>query len=181
MTGGDSSEGAEALTAAADWPAVAALRPEVLRFVRRMTYGHADAEDLTQQALLNAMRSLGNFRGGSSLATWVKGVAFNTVRQAQRAVRRRREDALDEDHFERADPQDPGPDRRLESRSEVVAVERALRELPEGFQEVVIAVCLEEMSYEEAADCLGIAVGTVRSRLSRARQMLAERLGREGR
>jgi RNA polymerase sigma-70 factor (ECF subfamily) len=142
-----------------------------------LTRGASDAEDLAQEAFVRAYLALGRFRGDSAFYTWLFGILLNVyrrwVRKQQRA-RRRRHDA------EVAGVADPAaaPSRRAAAGDELGRALRAIDGLPPRFREVMVLRHLEEMSYEEIAVATGCRLGTVRSRLHRARELLVARLGR---
>ena len=137
----------------------------------RMTANRANAEDCTQEAFIQAWRALPRFEGRSGFGTWLHRIAVNAV-LAQ--VRRRREETgadvpLDETLEFVADPTagEPGGDLDLEA---------AIAALPPGARRVMILAGVYGYSHEEAASMLGIAVGTCKAQLHRARQLLSARL-----
>ena len=136
----------------------------------RMTTNRATAEDCTQEAFIQAWRSLPAFESRSAFGTWLHRIAVNAV-LAQ--ARRRREllgaDASAEDEaVALADPMagDAGT---------VLDLEAGMRRLPAGARQALVLVGLYGYSHEEAAKMLGIAVGTCKSQVHRARQLLGER------
>jgi RNA polymerase sigma-70 factor (ECF subfamily) len=137
----------------------------------RMTANRATAEDCTQEAFIQAWRSLPAFESRSAFGTWLHRIAVNAV-LAQ--VRRRRErlgaDASAEDEaVALADPM-AGDD------GTVLDLEAGMRRLPAGARQALVLVGRYGYSHEEAAQMLGIAVGTCKSQVHRARQLLGERL-----
>jgi RNA polymerase sigma-70 factor (ECF subfamily) len=139
----------------------------------RMTGNVATAEDCVQEAFVQAWRNLGQFETRSAFGTWLHRIAVNTVLQQ---ARRRRETLGEADSIERevadrmADPlaADPGRDRDLEA---------AIAALPAGARHVLVLVGLYGHSHEEASQLLGVAVGTCKAQLHRARALLGARLG----
>lgn len=143
--------------------------------VKHVGWG-SDAEDLTQQAFVEAAQSFTTFKGASELSTWLYGIAMNLVRNyLSRAPHRRYafegDDALAETSCTRPDPFE-----QLSQTEAVRALEKALAELAPEMREVLMLVALDELSYEEAAEMLSIPIGTVRSRVSRARSSLRRQL-----
>ncbi len=137
----------------------------------RMTANRATAEDCTQDAFIQAWRSLASFENRSAFGTWLHRIAVNAV-LAQGRKRRERlgaEASADEDAERLPDP-DSGDD------GGVLDLERAIATLPAGARQVLVLVGIYGHSHEEAAEMLGLAVGTCKSQLHRARQMLTERL-----
>jgi len=151
---------------------------EVFRFAWHMTGSRPMADDVTQEVFFAVMREAGRYTPGiSSEAAWLRGIARNHVRR--RLDCERPALALPED--EDADP-DPGGGegdqlRDLVRTEQIEAVRRAVATLPVRYREVVVLCDLHERSYAEAAGTLGCAIGTVRSRLSRGRALLASKLG----
>lgn len=150
------------------------------RFVIRHI-GHADdADDIAQQAFTEAVRTIERFRGESELSTWLYGIAMNLVRNylnraPHRLHRFETEDALNEMASQTGDPSDI-----VARQQTITALNDMLGELPDDMREVLMLVAVEELSYEAAAAMLSVPVGTVRSRLSRARATLKRRLEAAG-
>ena len=165
--------------AAGDADALAALyhrrQAPVYRFALEMSGSEAVAEDVVQEVFLTLMRDHAAYdpqRG--SVASFLYGVARNHVR---RRLTRRWAAAEESDE----EPAAPGHPESELARSELIAsVRSAVLALPVRYREVVVLCDLEEADYTEAAASLGCAVGTVRSRLHRARRLLAERLREVG-
>jgi RNA polymerase sigma-70 factor (ECF subfamily) len=141
--------------------------PAVFVFLVRRTGDRELAEDLTSLVFLEAWRKRGSIRlSGDSALPWLYGVALHCARNARRSLRRQRA-ALDRLALERPAPAQAA-DREL---GDVLAL---LRRLPDNQRDVILACAWTGLSYEDAAVALGVPVGTVRSRLSRARGRLAE-------
>lgn len=150
---------------------------DVYRFALHMSGVATVAEDVTQDVFLIVMRDAGRYEPGrSTVAAWLCGIARNCVRQ--RLERDGRWESLDEDAEAEGSRTSVHPDPLADlARGERVAMlRRAVIALPVRYREVVVLCDLEELSYAEAADALGCAIGTVRSRLHRARTMLAARV-----
>jgi RNA polymerase sigma-70 factor (ECF subfamily) len=148
----------------------------------RLTRRPDDARDLVQETYLRAYRTFDNFRPGTNCKAWLFTILYSIF--VNRYHKQRREPQTVsveelEEKFHRslvaADPEGSrSPDRPPEWTDR--EVESAFDKLPESFRAVVLLVDVEELTYEEAATTLGCPVGTVRSRLSRARKALAVRL-----
>ncbi len=159
-------------------------RERLERFVRRHV-GHAhDAEDLAQQAFVEAARTYASFRGDSQLSTWLYGIAMNLVRHHLSRARGRHghgdghpsgDEALAELAAEGAPP-----DVRCDHAQLVRHLQADLQALMPEMREVLLLVALDDLSYEEAAATLAVPVGTVRSRVSRARAQLRQRMRLRG-
>jgi RNA polymerase sigma-70 factor (ECF subfamily) len=143
----------------------------------RMLGNRAEAEDVAQEAFVRAHRALGAFRGDAKLSTWLYSITsrlcLNRLASGERRMARRGEDAL-----LRLSDAGPRPDAALERRELETALGRAIAELPEDRRIVVVLRDIEGLSYEEIAQVLELELGTVRSRLHRARAELKEKLER---
>jgi RNA polymerase sigma-70 factor (ECF subfamily) len=141
--------------------------------------GSADrAEDMTQEIFVRVFRHLGRFNGRSSLKTWVYRVALNHCRS--RLSRRRwfllpLTEGYDEETsgVQLIEPR-RGPEEQALAQDAQRRVARALRQVKPVFREAVVLRDLEELSYEEIAEVLGVRIGTVRSRIARGREALRQ-------
>jgi RNA polymerase sigma-70 factor (ECF subfamily) len=162
----------------------------VLRFqdrVYNMSYrilgNREDALDISQEVFLTAFRALERFESRSSFGTWIYRVTVNRCRDELRRRGSRKHarpyslDAAEEDG-RALEPRskDPAPAERAATAETQAFVARAIGELPEDAREVLVLRDTEDLSYDEIAEALEIPVGTVRSRLNRARTLLRERL-----
>jgi RNA polymerase sigma-70 factor (ECF subfamily) len=147
--------------------------PFLARVSRSMSHSQAEAEDLAQETLVKAFRAMGSFDGRHPRA-WLARIARNT---AINRDQRNREFLLPEEGIVEPPPED-GSDPEDIVLSQIVDedLRRALDELPPVFRVVVQLVDVEEMSYKEAADILDVPLGTVMSRLHRARERLRRSL-----
>ncbi|HJV72282.1 RNA polymerase sigma factor [Ideonella sp.] len=155
-------------------------RTRLVHFVRRQVGDDAEAEDLAQQAFADAARAYAGFRGDSQLSTWLYGIALNLARnhQARSPSRRHRfEDASQLDDMPCGRP-DPSEQCELDQLMRRLA--RELDALSPDMREVLWLVSVDELAYEDAAARLSLPVGTVRSRVSRARSQLRRRFLRSG-
>ena len=140
-----------------------------------------DAADITQDVFLKAFRGIRGFRRGSSLKTWLYRIAIREALNHRRWLWRhhRQQDSIDMEagnghaSFEIEDASST-PFDQAASREVQLAVQQALRGVPEVFRSAVILRDLEGMSYEEVAEVLGVSVGTVKSRILRGRRLLRE-------
>jgi RNA polymerase sigma-70 factor (ECF subfamily) len=143
----------------------------------RLTRNTADAEDLVQDTYVKAFRSAKQFKAGTNLKAWLFTILHNAFRNRRRDSGRDPVD-VDSDRLELAAPADPsaGPEAQLLREALDADLQAALNGLPETFREAVWARDVDEFSYAEIAEMLGIPAGTVMSRISRGRRMLYERL-----
>ncbi|MEZ5233685.1 MAG: sigma-70 family RNA polymerase sigma factor [Acidimicrobiia bacterium] len=152
--------------------------PVLLRVARSLTRHDAEAEDLVQDTLLRAYRGIGRFDGRHPrawLLTICRNAHRNNARRARPEVLRDGDGGIDVLAGLTIDEQSLLVEDRLDA-----ALERALGELPERFRRPVELVDLDGLSYAEAAAALGVPVGTVMSRLHRARRRLRAAVEREG-
>lgn len=140
----------------------------------RMTSDRQRAEDSMQEAFVQAWRRLDSFQGKSAFGTWLHRIAVNQVLSLQRKEARR--PGLVELVEERAE--DPVAERRVKDSGLRMDLEGAIRSLPDGARNVFVLHAVHGYSHEETADMLGVAVGTCKAQLHRARRLLAERLDR---
>jgi RNA polymerase sigma-70 factor (ECF subfamily) len=155
------------------------FRRPIWRLARRLTESDEEAFDATQEIFLRIWRGLGGFRGESKLSTWVFQIAWNYLRGHNRR-RGRHLRAITEQSEElvaRAPDPAPGPERRAVSSDLLDRVTLAMDELPEHYRIVVWLRDGEDLSYSEIADVLDLPIGTVRSRLARARETLKKAVG----
>jgi RNA polymerase sigma-70 factor (ECF subfamily) len=153
--------------------------PVVYRFALRLTRRPEDARDIVQDAYLRAFRTFDNFRSGTNARAWLFKIVYSVF--VNRWHKDRRESSVSIEELEERFPrvlaiEDPAALRgRLSARPRDWAgpeVDEALRRLPEAFRSALLLVDVEELSYEEAAAALDCPVGTLRSRLFRARKAL---------
>ncbi|MCP3910144.1 MAG: sigma-70 family RNA polymerase sigma factor [Actinomycetia bacterium] len=153
----------------------------MLRVARSITGNQADAEDVVQDTLLRAYRAIDRFDGRYPRA-WLLTILRNA--QVNRVRRRRPELLRDPDEtFLRVAAKDSdgaSPETRVVEQTFDSEVETAFNSLPDKFREVVQLVDLDGLAYQEAADMLEIPVGTVMSRLHRARKRIREHLTKTG-
>ncbi|MQA30991.1 MAG: sigma-70 family RNA polymerase sigma factor [Luteitalea sp.] len=155
-----------------------ALFGTVYRVARRLTKSAADAEDLTQETYARALRAAGSFQWGTNLKSWLltilRNIDRNRKRDGARAVVVVDEDAVSE--FEGADLSSDTPEARLIRSAENRDLRAAIDSLPPVLRQTLWLRDIEELSYAEVATRLGIPIGTVMSRLSRARELLYRRM-----
>jgi len=150
--------------------------PELLRVAIRLSADRASAEDLVQETCLQAWRSFDRFELGTNCRAWLYKILFYVHWQRRRKVTREPQLLTLDDAMEstlRFDP--PTPDGLTAS-----AVKAAFDRLPEPFRHVVLLTDVEGLTYREAAGVLGVPIGTVMSRLSRARRLLRQELAAVG-
>lgn len=153
---------------------------------RDALYGHAlslthnpdEAEDLVQETTLRALRGFGSFRADGPIRAWLltilRNLFINGYRTRVRAPRSVSLDALE--NPDPVVPVEPSPERQVFSRMENEALARAVANLPDEYREVLVLSDMRGMSYQEISEQIGVPIGTVRSRLSRARSRVRRAL-----
>jgi RNA polymerase sigma-70 factor (ECF subfamily) len=153
------------------------VAPALYRTARRLTRGPEDARDVVQETMLRAYRTFDRFQAGTNVRAWLFTILYSILTNSWRRRQRTPEEVpleIVEERFAGA-LRASGVDaesrllQRLEASPEI---DSALGDLPEEYRAAVLLVDVEELSYEEAAAVLGCPVGTVRSRLHRARKLL---------
>jgi RNA polymerase sigma-70 factor (ECF subfamily) len=173
--------------AAGDEDACGELVSEHQRMVHQLALhllgDHNEALDLSQEVFMRVFRTIHRFRGQSTLRTWIYRIVVNQARNRQRWWRRRfrgQQISLDEhirNHGELAMPGNPSSPDRLFGQKELAGrIWRALDTLPFDQKSAIVLREIDGLSYDEISFSLGVAVGTVKSRLARAREALRAQL-----
>jgi RNA polymerase sigma-70 factor (ECF subfamily) len=175
--------------AAGDEAACADLVSEHQRMVFQLAFNllgdRDEALDLSQEVFLRVFRTIQRFRGQSTLRTWIYRIAVNQARNRHRFWRRRHRadqvslDAHVAEHGDFLSRGDARPDRLLAQKELAARLQTALDHLPFDQRTAIVLREIDGLSYEEIAYSLGVAVGTVKSRLTRARQALRTELREE--
>jgi len=149
------------------------------RFIRDTT----EVEDVTQEAFIKAYRALPTFRGDSAFYTWLYRIGINTAKNYLVAIGRRAPtttdfDSEDAESFEDGDQlRDLNtPENQMMSRQVAETVNQTLEQLPEELRTAITLREIEGLSYEDIANIMNCPIGTVRSRIFRAREAIAEKL-----
>lgn len=155
------------------------FRRPVWRLARRLTKSEEEALDTTQEIWLRVWRGLGGFRGEAKLSTWVFQIAWNYLRAHRRKMGRQMQVFSEgaeggPELVEVARDRQADPERRAAASEVLDRVEAALEQLPEHYRVVVWLRDGEDLSYQEIARVLDLPIGTVRSRLARARAALRQ-------
>lgn len=153
------------------------------RLISRFVRDPAEAEDVTQEAFIKAYRALPSFRGESAFYTWLYRIGINTAKNYLLANKRRAPtstpfDAEESESFEEASllREVNTPENELMSKQVVDVVQKSLQELPDDLRTALTLREIEGLSYEEIAGVMNCPVGTVRSRIFRARETVATNL-----
>jgi RNA polymerase sigma-70 factor (ECF subfamily) len=150
------------------------LFDSLYNFARWLAGSQNDAEDLVQETYLKAFRSYASFAPGTNFRGWIFQILKNTYLASCAKLERRMTVAVDSE--EDLPATSATPESLLIGRSDIDAVRCAIEKLPIIFREVILLCDVEDASYREIAEILSIPIGTVMSRLARARKMLRESL-----
>jgi RNA polymerase sigma-70 factor (ECF subfamily) len=153
---------------------IVALLPRLRRFARALTGQAADADDVVQIAVERALTRLDQFQQGTRLDAWLLSIVRNAwIDEARARVRRAKVFAP----AEAGESVGMDGEANVHTKLEANDVWAAMRKLPEDQREAVALVCVEGLAYREAAEALGVPIGTLTSRLARGREALQAMLG----
>jgi len=155
-----------------------ALLPRLRRLARALARNEADAQDLVQEAVERALAKRRGFQAGTRLDSWVFTIMRRLWIDQGRSRTRWNKVVTPEDAFTSQQPDASQAGEAL--RADALAVQRALKELPDDQRLAVALVLIDGLSYAEAAEVAGVPAGTLTSRLVRGRQALVARLGEAG-
>jgi len=162
---------------------VSKYQRKLARLLSRLIRDPAEVEDVAQEAFIKAYRALPSFRGDSAFYTWLYRIGINTaknylVSQGRRAPTTTEFDSEEAETFEEGDQlRDINtPERMLQSKQIGETVNSAMDALPEELRTAIVLREIEGLSYEEIASIMECPIGTVRSRIFRAREAIADKL-----
>ena len=155
---------------------------KVVQIALKFVNNQADANDIAQEAFIKAYKAIGNFRGESGFYTWLYRIVVNTARTFLESSSKHRnnvdvdaEDIASQDH-QGALSSNQTPDRIIESQELQRTIMQALTQLPTELRQAITLREVEGLAYDEIAKLTGVPVGTVRSRIFRARQFIEEKM-----
>jgi len=155
------------------------LFDQLYNFAHWLTQNREEAEDLVQETYVKALKGFSSFQLGTNFRAWIYRILRNTFLTSRKGLKVTMTVPLDldkdEEGLEPAIEHDT-PETLLLARSNRESLQGAIDELPVHFREILLLCEVEEMSYQEISDTLAVPIGTVMSRLSRARQTLRNRL-----
>jgi RNA polymerase sigma-70 factor, ECF subfamily len=153
------------------------LFDSLYNYARWLAQNREEAEDLVQEAYMKALKGFGSFQAGSNFRAWIFRILHNTFLTSRTGLAYRKTLPFDE-----GEESPPGavtkqtPESILLSRLDQEALQGAIEQLPVQYREVILLCEVEEMKYQEIAETLSIPIGTVMSRLSRARKAIRDTL-----
>lgn len=156
------------------------LFDSLYNFARWLTQNREGAEDLVQETYLKALRGFTSFQAGTNFRAWIFQILKNTFLSSRSRLERRMTVSLAADEDGSSEPATTGDTAEsvLIQRSDTESVRHAIEQLPAHFRETLLLCDVEEMSYREIAEVLSIPIGTVMSRLSRARKAVRDALAK---
>ena len=165
---------------------VSKYHQRVIRLISRLVRNPAEVEDIAQEAFIKSYRSIGQFRGDSAFYTWLYRIAVNSAKNALMASNRRpipMSDLMKSDENEEGEawPVESAidfqtPEALLASRQVAQTVDAAIESLAEDLRTAIMLREIEGLTYEEIAEAMNCPIGTVRSRIFRARETIAKQL-----
>ncbi len=162
---------------------IAKYQRRLARLISRFVRDASEVEDVTQEAFIKAYRALPTFRGESAFYTWLYRIGINTAKNYLLSLKRRAPTSTPFDVDEAEGFEDAGllqevstPENELMSKQVVEVVNSSLQQLPDDLRTALTLREIEGMSYEEIAVVMDCPIGTVRSRIFRAREAIAENL-----
>lgn len=162
---------------------IAKYQRRLARLISRFVRDAAEVEDVTQEAFIKAYRALPTFRGESAFYTWLYRIGINTAKNYLLALKRRAPTSTQFDVDEAEGFEEAGllqevstPENELMSKQVVEVVNTSLQQLPDDLRTALTLREIEGLSYEEIAVVMDCPIGTVRSRIFRAREAIAENL-----
>ena len=148
----------------------------IFNVVYRMLGDYDEAAEVSQEAFLSAYRSIGQFRGDANFSTWLYRIAINRASTRRRSLSKWRQRTVPLDTTEPVNATELDPADRVEQKEIQELVQKALNGLEPSDAMIIVLKDLQDVPYEEVARVLEVPVGTVKSRLHRARQALRSRL-----
>jgi len=148
----------------------------IFNLVYRMLGDYDEAAETSQEVFLSAYRAIDRFRGDANFSTWLYRIALNHTSTRRKSLNRHQQRNVSLDDTEPVRDPQPGPAETMEKKEIRERVQRALNTLEPDDATVILLRDLQDIPYEEVARLLEIPVGTVKSRLHRARQALKSRL-----
>ena len=152
------------------------LFDQLYNFAHWLTQDRSEAEDLVQETYVKALRGMASFQPGTNFRAWMYRILRNTFLTSRTGLKAAPTVPLDAEDAPEMPASSATPESIFIDKSQEQLLQGAIEELPVHFREVVLLCEVEELSYQEIADALSIPIGTVMSRLSRARKALRELL-----
>lgn len=150
------------------------LLDPLYNFARWLSGDADEARDLVQETFLKALKGFGGFQEGTNFRAWMFRILRNTFLTSRTGLERRNTAQENEEGFEESVVTHDTPEAALIRRADTELVQKAIAQVSPPFREVLLLADVEEMKYQEVAEALSIPIGTVMSRLARARKQVRE-------
>lgn len=150
------------------------LLDPLYNFARWLSGDADEARDLVQETFVKALKGFGSFQEGTNFRAWMFRILRNTFLTSRTGLEYRKTEQEDEKGLDEVSGTKDSPELDLIRRADVEMVRKAIAQLSLPFREVLLLADIEEMKYQEVADALSIPIGTVMSRLARARKQVRE-------
>lgn len=150
------------------------LLDPLYNFARWLTGDPDEAGDLVQETFVKALKGLGSFQEGTNFRAWMFRILRNTFLTSRTGLAQRNTQQEDETGFDDTPASAESPERTLVRQADIDLVRKAIAQLPLPFREVLLLADIEELKYQEVAETLSVPIGTVMSRLARARKQVRE-------
>ena len=150
------------------------LLDPLYNFARWLCSDPDEARDLVQETFVKALKGLGSFQEGTNFRAWMFRILRNTFLTSRTGLEHRNTEQEGEEGLAEAVSTTETPELSMVRRADIETVRRAIAQLALPFREVVLLADIEEMKYQEVAQALSIPIGTVMSRLARARKQVRE-------
>lgn len=150
------------------------LLDPLFNFARWLSGDPDEAQDLVQETFVKALKGFGSFQEGTNFRAWIFRILRNSFLTSRTGLERRNTVQEDENGIDEVVICPETPETALLRRADTELVRKAIAQLAPAFQEVLLLADVEEMKYQEVANVLGIPIGTVMSRLARARKQVRE-------
>jgi len=151
------------------------LFSSLYNFAHWLTHNREESEDLVQETYLKALKGFESFQQGTNFRAWIYRILRNTFLTSRSGLKVKMTVPLEREEDAIGRPADT-PEAVLLAHADQQMIQSALEHLPAPFREVIVLCDVEEMSYQEIAEVVGVPIGTVMSRLSRARKSMRELL-----
>ena len=148
----------------------------IFNLIYRMLGDYDEAAEISQEAFLSAYRAIGTFRGDANFSTWLYRIALNHAATRRKSLNTRQQHSVAMENVEPASDPHPGPAESMEKKEIRQRVQQALNRLDPEDATIILLRDLQDVPYDEVARTLEIPIGTVKSRLHRARQALRSQL-----
>ena len=152
------------------------LLDPLYNFARWLSGDADEARDLVQETFVKSLKGFSAFREGTNFRAWMFRILRNTFLTNRTGLERRKTSQEDKEGFDDVVISHETPEAALIRRADTELVRQAIAKLPTNFREVVVLADMEEMRYREVAETLNIPIGTVMSRLARARKQIREHI-----